>query len=70
MLIGMAMSILTTTLFYLIAAYTPTFGRAALHLDATGGTRRDLVHRASQISSGCRSAVRSPTGSAAIHCSC
>ncbi len=35
-LIGMAMSILTTTTFYLIAAYTPTFGREALHLDATG----------------------------------
>ncbi len=35
-LIGMAMSILTTTTFYLIATYTPTFGREALHLDATG----------------------------------
>jgi metabolite-proton symporter len=35
-LIGMAMSILTTTTFYLIAVYTPTFGREALHLDPTG----------------------------------
>jgi MFS transporter, MHS family, citrate/tricarballylate:H+ symporter len=34
-LIGMAMSVLTTTTFYLITVYTPTFGREALHLDAT-----------------------------------
>jgi len=34
-LIGMAMSVLTTTTFYLITAYTPTFGREALHLGAT-----------------------------------
>lgn len=35
-LIGVAMSVLTTTTFYLITAYTPTFGRVALKLDATG----------------------------------
>ncbi|MGI4939866.1 MAG: MFS transporter [Janthinobacterium lividum] len=35
-LIGMAMSVLTTTTFYLITAYTPTYGREALHLDAFG----------------------------------
>jgi MFS transporter, MHS family, citrate/tricarballylate:H+ symporter len=35
-LAGTAMSVLTTTTFYLITAYTPTFGREALHLDATG----------------------------------
>ena len=35
-LIGMALSILTTTTFYLIVAYTPTFGREALHLHASG----------------------------------
>ncbi len=35
-LVGTAMSVLTTTTFYLITAYTPTFGRAALHLDASG----------------------------------
>jgi metabolite-proton symporter len=35
-LTGMGMSILTTTTFYLITAYTPTFGREALHLNATG----------------------------------
>ena len=35
-LAGMGMSVLTTTTFYLITAYTPTFGREALHLDATG----------------------------------
>lgn len=35
-LTGMGMSILTTTTFYLITAYTPTFGREALHLDPTG----------------------------------
>jgi MFS family permease len=29
---GMMLSILTTTTFYLITAYTPTFGRQALHL--------------------------------------
>ena len=34
-LIGMALSVLTTTTFYLITAYTPTFGREALHLNAT-----------------------------------
>ncbi|MEP6508370.1 MAG: MFS transporter, partial [Gemmatimonadales bacterium] len=32
--VGMLMSVLTTTSFYLITAYTPTFGRQALHLDA------------------------------------
>jgi metabolite-proton symporter len=30
---GMLMSVFTTTSFYLITAYTPTFGRQALHLD-------------------------------------
>jgi MFS transporter, MHS family, citrate/tricarballylate:H+ symporter len=30
--IGMMLSVLTTTTFYLITAYTPTFGRQALHL--------------------------------------
>ncbi len=33
-LIGMLMTVFTTTSFYLITAYTPTFGRQALHLDA------------------------------------
>lgn len=31
--VGMMLSVLTTTTFYLITAYTPTFGRQALHLD-------------------------------------
>lgn len=35
-LIGMGLSILTTTTFYLITAYTPTYGREALHLDSFG----------------------------------
>jgi MFS transporter, MHS family, citrate/tricarballylate:H+ symporter len=35
-LIGTMLSVLTTTIFYLITAYTPTFGRQALHLDAGG----------------------------------
>jgi MHS family citrate/tricarballylate:H+ symporter-like MFS transporter len=35
-LIGAAMSVLTTTTFYLITAYTPTYGREALHLDTFG----------------------------------
>lgn len=35
-LTGMALSVLTTTTFYLITAYTPTFGREALKLDGTG----------------------------------
>ena len=35
-LTGMGMSVLTTTTFYLITAYTPTYGREALHLDAFG----------------------------------
>ncbi len=35
-LVGMGMSVLTTTTFYLITAYTPTYGREALHLDALG----------------------------------
>ena len=34
-LLGMMMSVMTTTTFYLITAYTPTFGRQALKLDAT-----------------------------------
>ncbi len=33
-LVGTMLSVLTTTIFYLITAYTPTFGRQALHLDA------------------------------------
>ncbi len=33
---GMMLSVLTTTTFYLITAYTPTFGRQALHLNANG----------------------------------
>ncbi len=32
--LGMMLSVLTTTTFYLITAYTPTFGRQALHLQA------------------------------------
>ncbi len=32
-LVGMMLTILTTTFFYLITAYTPTFGRQALKLD-------------------------------------
>jgi MFS family permease len=35
-LVGTMLSVLTTTVFYLITAYTPTFGRQALHLDAGG----------------------------------
>jgi MHS family citrate/tricarballylate:H+ symporter-like MFS transporter len=35
-LIGMGLSILTTTTFYLIAVYTPTYGRSTLNLNATG----------------------------------
>jgi len=31
---GMMLVVFTTTTFYLITAYTPTFGRQALHLDA------------------------------------
>jgi MHS family citrate/tricarballylate:H+ symporter-like MFS transporter len=33
-LVGTAMSVLTTTTFYMITAYTPTFGKQALGLDA------------------------------------
>ena len=33
---GMLMSVFTTTAFYLITAYTPTFGKETLHLSATG----------------------------------
>jgi MHS family citrate/tricarballylate:H+ symporter-like MFS transporter len=35
-LTGAAMSVLTTTTFYLITAYTPTYGRTALHLETFG----------------------------------
>jgi MHS family citrate/tricarballylate:H+ symporter-like MFS transporter len=34
--IGMMLSALTTTTFYLITAYTPTFGQRALHLGISG----------------------------------
>jgi MFS family permease len=34
-LIGMMMTVFTTTCFYLITAYTPTFGKQALHLAPT-----------------------------------
>ena len=33
---GMMLSVLTTTTFYLITAYTPTFGRQTLHLNSNG----------------------------------
>jgi len=33
-IIGTMLAVLNTTIFYLITAYTPTFGRQALHLDA------------------------------------
>jgi metabolite-proton symporter len=33
-LTGMGLSVLTTTTFYLITAYTPTYGREALHMDS------------------------------------
>ena len=33
---GMMLVVFTTTSFYLITAYTPTFGKQALHLDARG----------------------------------
>jgi MFS family permease len=32
--VGTMLAVLNTTIFYLITAYTPTFGRQALHLDA------------------------------------
>jgi MFS family permease len=35
-LMGVSMVVLTTTAFYLITAYTPTFGRVSLNLGATG----------------------------------
>jgi MFS family permease len=35
-LVGAMMSILTTTTFYLITVYTPTFGSQVLHLDPVG----------------------------------
>jgi MFS family permease len=35
-LLGMMMSIMTTVCFYLVTAYTPTFGSAVLHLAAMG----------------------------------
>ena len=35
-LTGMGLSVLTTTTFYLITAYTPTYGREALHLGNIG----------------------------------
>lgn len=34
--LGMMMSTMTTVCFYLVTAYTPTFGSAVLHLAATG----------------------------------
>ncbi len=35
-LLGMMMSTMTTVCFYLVTAYTPTFGSSVLHLAATG----------------------------------
>jgi MFS family permease len=35
-LLGMMLSTMTTVCFYLVTAYTPTFGSSALHLAATG----------------------------------
>jgi MFS family permease len=35
-LLGMMMSTMTTVCFYMVTAYTPTFGSAVLHLAATG----------------------------------
>ena len=41
-LLGMMLSVFTTTTFYLITAYTPTFGRQALHLEASGNFKVTL----------------------------
>jgi len=35
-LLGMMLSTMTTVCFYMVTAYTPTFGSAVLHLAATG----------------------------------
>jgi len=35
-LLGMLMSTMTTVCFYMVTAYTPTFGSTVLHLAATG----------------------------------
>ena len=40
---------MTTVTFYLITAYTPTFGSAMLHLRPDGQSDRDLVRRRFQF---------------------
>jgi metabolite-proton symporter len=47
--VGMMMSVFTTTSFYLITAYTPTFGREALHLSPTAAMLVTLAVGASNF---------------------
>ena len=44
-LLGVMLSALTTTTFYLITAYTPTFGKQVLHLEAAGQSDRHALRR-------------------------
>ena len=66
-LIGTLMVTMTTVSFYMITAYTPTFGSTVLHLAAaTAWWLRSAS--ACRNFSGCRSWARCPTGSDAGRC--
>ena len=48
-LVGMMLVAMTTVSFYLITAYTPTFGQSELHLTSVCESDRDLVRRTLQF---------------------
>ena len=69
---GMGMVIMTTVSFYMITAYTPTFGKEVLKLSADRCARRDGVRRPleSDLAAGDGRAVgphRAPSGAARVH---
>ncbi|GAA0002017.1 hypothetical protein BRDID11002_20180 [Bradyrhizobium diazoefficiens] len=67
-ILGMMIAILTTTTFYFVTVYTPTFGKTVLKLVDAGRAAGDAAGRRKPTSSGIRSAARCPTASAASRC--
>jgi MFS transporter, MHS family, citrate/tricarballylate:H+ symporter len=65
---GVMLSSLTTTTFYLITAYTPTFGSQVLHFAPRDSLIVTLYASAAPTCSGFLSAARSPTASGVVRC--
>ena len=58
--LGMMMAVLTTTTFYFVTVYTPTFGKTVLKLSTPGRAAGDAAGRGDELhlESGRRRAVR------------